>query len=118
VPAPVREELKQDDFFKELTALEQSGNFAGALKQIQAMRESRPEWLAASESEVEVAEIRLNGRLEDLPALHLAASLYINGDGKRSLKAAELARELYAAGSKEAAILLAKDLLRKKEEEE
>ncbi|MFA6286947.1 MAG: hypothetical protein WC661_06125 [Opitutaceae bacterium] len=112
-PAPVREAVREGAFFERLAAAEKKGDFAGALAQIQEMRASRPGWLIAREEAVEIEEIRLNGRAGNLPALHLAASLYINGDGKRSLKAAGLARELYEAGCKEAAIMLAKDLLRK-----
>jgi len=112
-PAPAREEVTENVFFRQLAEAEKAGDFEGALKQIQAMRDDRPTWLVEREADVEVEEIRLNGRVGDLPAMHLAASLYINGDGARSLKAARLARELYAAGSKDAAILLARDLLKK-----
>ena len=112
-PPPVREEVSEDVFLKQLAEAEKAGDFQDALSQIQAMRATRPTWLVVREADIEIEEIRLNGRVGDLPALHLAASFYINGDSKHSLKTAGLARELYAAGCKEAAILLAKDLLKK-----
>ncbi len=112
-PTPAREEVTEDVFFKQLAESEKAGDFDGALKQIQAMRDDRPTWLVVREDDIEVEEIRINGRVGDLAALHLASSLYINGDSKRSLKTAGLARELYAAGCKDAAILLAKELLKK-----
>ncbi len=109
----VRELLREDAFFKQLAEAKKAGDFAGALKQIQNLREAAPDWLGAREDEIEREEIRLNGRLGDLPSLRLAASLYVNGDAKHSLKAAELARELHAEGFKDAAIFLAKEILRK-----
>ena len=112
-PVAVREQISEDLFFKQLVDAEKSGDFTAALGHIQDVREDRPTWLVAREADVEIEEIRLNGRVGDLPAMHLAASFYINGDSKHSIKAAGLARELYAAGCKEAAILLAKDLLKK-----
>ena len=113
VPSPAPVPLQQDAFFARLGELKKAGDFAGALKQIQDMREARPDWLGSREDEIEVEEILLNGRVGDLPALHLAAGFYLNGDAKHSRRTAELARELHDAGCTEAAILLAKDLLRK-----
>ncbi len=116
VPAIVpvaRETLGEDAFFKRLAEANKAGDFAGALKQIQDLREAAPDWLGAHKDEIQREEIRLNGRVGDLPSLRLATSLYVNGDAMRSLKAAALARELYAAGSKDAAIFLAKEILRK-----
>lgn len=108
-----REVPAADVFFRRLNGAVKANDFEGALKQILVIREVRPEWLVTHEAAIEIEEIRINGRVGDLPAQHVATRFYLNGDAKRSLKAAELARELYAAGCKEAAILLAKDLLRK-----
>ncbi len=108
-----REVPPADVFFSRLADAVKANDFEGALKQILATRNARPEWLVKREADIEIEEIRINGRVGDLPAQHVATRFYLNGDAKRSLKAAELARELYAAGCKEPAILLARDLLRK-----
>ncbi|HTJ78790.1 MAG TPA: hypothetical protein VL357_07310 [Rariglobus sp.] len=113
LPEPPREVLREDIFFSRLAELKKTGDFSAALKQIQDLRQAQPDWLSMREDEIETEEIRLNGRLGDMAALHLAAGFYLNGDAKHSLKAAALARELYEAGCKEEAILLAKDILRK-----
>jgi hypothetical protein len=110
---PAREEISETIFFKRLAEAEKAGNFEGELRQILELRLARPDWLAARQEEILGEEIRLNGRVGDLPALHLAASLYLNGDKNRAMRVVRLARELHAAGCKEAAMLLAQELLRK-----
>jgi hypothetical protein len=110
---PAREVSAEDVFFRHLTEAVKVNDFEGALKQILVIRDARPEWLTEREADIEFEEIRINGRVGDLPAQHVATRFYLTGDAKRSLKAADLARELYAAGCKEAAILLARDLLKK-----
>jgi len=112
-PAPAREVISETVFFKQLAESEKAKDFEGELRQILDLRLARPDWLEARQEEILGEEIRLNGRVGDLAALHLAASLYLNGDKNRSLRAVGLARELHAAGCKETGMLLAQELLRK-----
>ncbi len=110
---PTREVPAEDVFFRRLDQAVKANDFQGALKQIFVIRDARPEWFSAREADIEIEEIRINGRVGDLPAQHVATRFYLTGDAKRSLKVADVARELYAAGCKEAATLLARDLLKK-----
>ncbi len=111
--ATPRRELGEKAFMTKLEGLTQSADHQAALQLINEVRQARPAWLPASESEITRAEVRLNGRVGDLLALRAAARRYITGERLRSAQMIEVARELHAADRKDGAILLLKELLAK-----
>ena len=110
---PARVELNEADFLSRLEELTKAGDYEGALKHLRDARFARPLWLEAREAEFSRDEVRIFGRQGDLVALRSAARRYNNGDRLRSAQLMEIARELNTAGSKEAAVLLIRELLAK-----
>lgn len=112
-PTAARGVLTEAEFEARLKELAVAGDYAGALKVIREARLAKPEWLAAREADLYRDEIRFSGRTGDVLSLRSAARFYINGDRLRSAGVIGIARELHAAGRKDEAVFLIKELIAK-----
>ena len=113
VPTPARVELAEADFMARLEELAKAGDYPGALKYMREIRLTKPVWLGAREAELSRDELIFIGRMGDMLALRSAVRLYNNGDRLRSAQMIEIARELDAAGCREEAVFLIKEVLTK-----
>jgi hypothetical protein len=100
-------------FFDRLRDLVQEKQWADASRHIQQAQAIRPApaWLTTRDAEVRLAQIRIGLALRDLPAMVTATRLYLNGDDARAHQVVKLAQENYAAGQKNAAITLVKEVV-------
>lgn len=110
IPAVVREKLTEAAFDERLAGLEKAGDFEGALALVREARRSKPDWLAARDTDLARREVGFYGRAGDLLGLRAAARLYVTGDRLRSAQMIETARELRAAGRKAEAVFLLREL--------
>jgi len=69
-----------------------------------------PAWLAARSGMIWLAQVRIARERRDLPGMMTAARLYLNGEDERSRRLLELARGYFAAGDRDAAVSLAREI--------
>jgi hypothetical protein len=100
------------DRLRDLVQAKQWTEAARHIQQAQAIRPVPP-WLAAHDGEVRLAQIRIGQAERDFPAVVAAARLFLNGDDARSQQVIDLARESHAAGDRNLAIALAREVVQR-----
>ena len=105
--------VAEKPFFSRLEQLTKANDVSGALQLISETRLAKPVWLAARDVDLMREEIRLNGLAGDSVSLRFVARQYINGDKLRSAQILAIARDLHAAGNKESAVFLLRELTTK-----
>ena len=107
--------IGEKPFFAQLSANLASGNWGTAQKLVKELRAAKPPptWLQQRDSELLLAQMRIEYGLQDRLAMLISAKLYLDGDVRRSLATLEFAQEIHAAGAKNDALLLVREVLRK-----
>jgi predicted Zn-dependent protease len=102
-------------FFTQLNERIGAGDWAAAQKQIRELRTAKPApaWLSQRDADLLLAQIRIEHGLQDRLAMLIAVKLYLDGDVRRSQATLAFAQEIHAAGAKEEALLVVREVLRK-----
>ena len=102
-------------FFEQLEARLRDAQWTDAARLIRDARNARTElaWVASRDGELRFAQVRVSLGQGDMPTMLAAAGLYLNGDSDRSQRVLELGRTAVAKGDRDAAIALAKEVLRR-----
>lgn len=107
LPANARE------FYRELDQLTAANQPTTAIRLIREMRRINPAWFSAEENEASFRELKLVAQENDILRLQLQARTYLNTDTERNNRANNFAKSLYDSGQKHAAIMLAKEIIRR-----
>lgn len=99
-------------FVLRLEDLLRGGKWEEAASHIQQAQAQRPPpaWLAGRLGMIRLAQVRIARERRDFPAMMTAARLYLNGEDERSRRLLELARGYFAAGDREPALSLAREV--------
>ncbi len=102
-------------FFRQLDQLIAAKDWTAAQKLIRGLRNHRPEpsWLGNRDSDVLLAQIRVEHGAGERLAMLITAKLFLDGDLKRAEAALTLAQEIHAMGGVDEASLLVREILRK-----
>jgi len=100
-------------FFGQLDGAIEAGRWADAARQVSEARGARPapNWVAANEPRLRLAQVRIGRGLADRSTMVGSARLYLNGSDERSNRILELAREFHAAGDPGAAQAVTREVL-------
>jgi len=111
-PAPRARISAEQVFVLRLEDLLRGGRWEEAASHIQQVQGQRPApaWLAARSGMIWLAQVRIARERRDLPGMMTAARLYLNGEDERSRRLLELARGYFAAGDRDAAVSLAREI--------
>lgn len=112
---PVEAEIGEQSFFVKLDVAIRAADWATAQQHVRDLRNRRPapSWLATRDADVLLAQMRIEHGAGDRLAMLITAKAYLDGEVRRSQAALALAQELHAAGAKDDAWLLVKEILRK-----
>lgn len=72
-----------------------------------------PAWLERQDPALRLAQVRIAQARADVPALSVAARLFLNGDEARSSRLLDLAGDFFTAGDRAAAVTLAREITRR-----
>jgi tetratricopeptide (TPR) repeat protein len=102
-------------YFQQLAELLRTSQWEPAEQLMRAARGAKPApaWLAARDADLRFAQMQISQARGERPEMLAAATLYLNGDNDRSQKVLEMGRAAFAAGDKDSAIALAKEVLRR-----
>lgn len=108
VPAPAT-------FFARLDEALHGEQWARAEELIREARgaQPEPEWLSARDDELRLAEMRVAQAQGERLRMLAAASLFLNGDPKRSRQVLEFGRTCFSGGDSDSALALANAVLRR-----
>jgi hypothetical protein len=101
-------------YFQRLEDLLRAGDWALADQLLRDARTAKPppSWLAARESELRFAQVRICEGRGEFAELVAAAKLYLNGEAERSRRITDIARAVYGQGEHTTAVILLREVLR------
>jgi hypothetical protein len=113
--APVGQSLTEKVFFDRLGEMVRGQQWDGARSLIDAqqVRRPRPDWWKTRDSDLQLAEVRINQGRGEVPAMLGAARIYLDGTAERSQRIVEVATEFYAGGGKLEALALLQALVKR-----
>lgn len=107
--------LNEKVFFNRLTDAVRAEKWSDADDLIRTIHRQAtpPQWLASREEDIQLVQVRIARSRGATIELVNSAKLYLTADLRRSAKLLELAREFHAAGDKESAITLVKEIVKR-----
>lgn len=107
--------LVERPYWETLDALVTGEQWSAAARHVQAARSAKPApaWLAGRDAELRLAQVRVSHGVGDRNGMIAATRLFLNGDEARSQQIVDVAKAIAARGDKEAAVTLARELLRR-----
>jgi len=114
-PVAATQTWTEPQFRLRLQQAVEASRWSDAQQLLREVRAQRPEpaWLAASDATLRLADVRIGAGIDDRSAMLAAARIYLNGEDARSRQLLATAREIDQRGKRDAAIALAREVLRR-----
>lgn len=100
-------------FFEALDEREKLGGPEAAISLLRALRSERPSWMSDQAESLDLREMQVHARADDIVALQGAVRRYLNTDRIRIQNTLAVARTAFEAGYKDRARIVIDEVLRK-----